>query len=306
MKLLIREFMIVFGYVPSRRLGRSLGVNNIPYKYCTYSCVYCQLGRTENKIIERRSFYSVDEIITKVRKKICELGKSNIDYITIVPDGEPTLDINLGLEIRKLKEMGKVAVITNSSLLFMEDVRDDLKEADLVSIKVDTFFEPTWKRINRPHKNLILNKILFGILDFSKEYDGKLISETMVLEGFNDSKGEILKIAKFLAKLKIESAYLSVPVRPPAENVRGPSYSKILKFKGILEKYVNCELLVDLEKGRFAIGSLEDIIAITSVHPLREDIMNEYLKKLGLKIEEVKDKFDIIEYGDQKYYRRKV
>ena len=132
--------MITFGPVPSRRLGRSLGINNIPPKVCSYSCAYCQVGRTTQMEVERRPFYRPEEILDEVREKVensWEQGKA-IDYLTFVPDGEPTLDINLGREIEILKPLGiKVAVISNASLIWNEGVREVLSKADWVSLKVE-------------------------------------------------------------------------------------------------------------------------------------------------------------------------
>jgi wyosine [tRNA(Phe)-imidazoG37] synthetase (radical SAM superfamily) len=125
--------MITFGPVPSRRLGRSLGINNIPPKACTYSCVYCQLGRTINMEAKERSFYALEDIRKDVTEKIDLAHKAgeSLDYCTFVPDGEPTLDIHLGKEIELIKSLGvKVAVITNSSLIWQKRVQDDLQKAD--------------------------------------------------------------------------------------------------------------------------------------------------------------------------------
>jgi len=141
--------VIVFGPVPSRRLGRSLGLNNIPPKHCSYSCVYCQLGTTYNLIIERRQFYDPQNIFDEVKEKVIRLKETQekVDFITFVPDGEPTLDVNLSKEIRMLKFLGiPIALITNSSLLFLESVRQDLCEADLVSLKIDAVSELTFKK----------------------------------------------------------------------------------------------------------------------------------------------------------------
>ena len=132
---------VVFGPIPSRRLGRSLGVNNIPPKICSYSCVYCQVGLTDSMSIQRKEFYPPTEIVNEILEKVEQLKKSDetIDYISFVPDGEPTLDVNLGKEIQLIKPLGiNVAVITNSSLLWDKDVRDDLILADWVSVKIDT------------------------------------------------------------------------------------------------------------------------------------------------------------------------
>ena len=128
--------MIAFGPVPSRRLGRSLGINNIPPKVCTYSCVYCQLGRTIKMKVERGAFYEPDEILQDVHDKVEKAREAGevIDYLTFVPDGEPTLDINFGREIELLRPLGiKIAVITNSSLIWREDVREALMKAERIA-----------------------------------------------------------------------------------------------------------------------------------------------------------------------------
>jgi len=134
--------MIVFGPVPSRRLGRSLGINNIPSKVCSYSCIYCQVGKTDTMQVKRRHFYEPEDVITQVTKQIenVQAKGESIDYLTFVPDGEPTLDINLGREIDLLKPLGfQIGVITNSSLIDRDDVKSDLNKADWVSVKVDAY-----------------------------------------------------------------------------------------------------------------------------------------------------------------------
>jgi len=165
--------MIAFGPVPSRRLGRSMGINNIPPKVCTYSCVYCQLGRTTKMPVERRAFYEPEEILRDVQKKVerAKEAGERIDYLTFVPDGEPTLDVNLGNEVELLRSLGiKIAIITNSSLIWREDVREDLMKADWVSVKMDSVREETWREINRPHGALRLSSILDGALKFAKAH----------------------------------------------------------------------------------------------------------------------------------------
>ena len=174
--------MIAFGPVPSRRLGRSLGINNIPPKVCTYSCVYCQVGRTRRMQVERCPFYSSEDIFERVKNKADKAVKKgeSIDYFTFVSDGEPTLDANLGYEIDLLKSLGfKIGVITNGSLIFREDVRSDLLKADWVSLKLDSIRKTSWRRINRPDRQLTLDSILSGMLDFAKIFTGELVTETL-------------------------------------------------------------------------------------------------------------------------------
>ena len=170
--------MKVFGPVPSRRLGRSIGVNNIPPKICSLSCVYCQLGRSLKMETDRRDYYSTEELIEEVKKKIEDSRKNNeeIDYLTVVPDGEPTLDINLGKLITALNTTGiKTAVITNSTLIERPDVREELALAHWVSVKVDAVDEAVWRKVDRPVRSIDLDHMLDGILRFSEIYKGKLV-----------------------------------------------------------------------------------------------------------------------------------
>jgi wyosine [tRNA(Phe)-imidazoG37] synthetase (radical SAM superfamily) len=216
----LEDVRLAFGPVPSRRLGKSLGINNIPAKTCSYSCLYCQLGRTTNMTTERQAFYKPEDIFKEVERKVDEAVSRNerIDYLTFVPDGEPTLDVNLGKEISILKQIEiPIAVITNASLIRRKDVKEDLLEANLVSLKVDAVSEDLWRRINRSHKDLKLNAVLEGVTEFADEFKGTIISETMLVDGVNYGS-EFEKTADFLKNLKrLDKAYVAIPTRPPAE-----------------------------------------------------------------------------------------
>ena len=181
----------VFGPVPSRRLGRSLGINNIPPKVCTYPCVYCQVGRTTKTQVDRRAFYRPEEIASEVEDRVRaakEQGEQ-IDYLTFVADGEPTLDINLGREIDLLRPLGfRIAVITNASLVWRRDVAKELRKADWVSLKADTVREDVWRKLNRPNPSLEFMDLLTGMIGFAKGYEGELATETMLVKGLNDDK----------------------------------------------------------------------------------------------------------------------
>ena len=149
---------IAFGPVPSRRLGRSLGINNIPPKSCSYSCLYCQVGATKGQIVEPRNFYTPEEIFQEVSAKVKKAYSADepIEYLTFVPDGEPTLDINLGEAINLLRSLNiPIAVISNASLLSRKNVRDAIAKADWVSVKVDSIDTGIWQQINRPHESLL-------------------------------------------------------------------------------------------------------------------------------------------------------
>ncbi len=280
--------MKVFGPVPSRRLGRSLGVNNIPPKICTYSCVYCQLGNTINMQAKREVFFPEEEVFKEIEEKLTLLKEKNekIDYITFVPDGESTLDLNLKQEIEFLKGFNiKVALITNSSLLFDKDVQDALSLLDWVSVKIDAVTEDVWKKVDRPHKSLELKTILDGIGALRERFSGIFTTETMLVKGVNDTKEEQEKVASFIEGLKPDKAYISIPTRPPAEKwVLPPDEGTINEiFQIFISHNIPTEYLIGYEGSEFSYtgDAKEDILSITSVHPMREEGVEEFLQKAG-------------------------
>ena len=309
--------MLTFGPVPSRRLGRSLGINNIPPKICTYSCVYCQIGKTSNTKIHPKVFYSPSQIFNEVQEKVekCREKGESIDYLTFVPDGEPTLDINLGQEIKLIKSLGiKIAVISNSSLIDQKLVKENLKEADLVSLKVDSVEEKIWRKVNYPHRSLCLKSILKGILEFSDSFRGRIITETMLIKDINDDSQHLKKVADFLANLKPSRSYLSVPIRPPADSwVQSPSEEVVNQSYNLFkEKLDQVECLIDYEGNAFAFtGEVEeDILSITSVHPMREEALKDFLKRAKSDwsiVEGLIEQSKLVksEYEGHKFYIRK-
>lgn len=268
--------MYTYGPVPSRRLGRSLGVSPIPPKTCSYSCVYCQLGRTRHLQIERESFYPKEDIFSEIRKTA---RLSNPDYITFVGDGEPTLCQDLGWLIDRSKNELKfpVAVITNGSLLSFRDVRRDLLHADVVLPSLDAGNQESFRRINRPHRALKFDDLLCGLRDFRREFTGRIWLEIMLVNGMNDSDDELLDIKNAVDMIQPDRIYVVTPVRPPAEPwVEPPSPKNILKAQGILGDAVP---LTDLESGDFGLGEFPDarraILEIGARHPLRQDQAEE-------------------------------
>lgn len=309
---------VAYGPVPSRRLGRSLGINNIPPKICSYSCIYCQLGRTGNMRVTRRKYYEPEELVKRVQEKVRNARKigESIDYLTFVPDGEPTLDINLGREIELLKPLGiKIAVITNASLISRTDVRQDLIRADWVSLKVDSTREDLWRKVNRPQKTLRLQAILDGMLAFSSSYHGDLATETMLVRDLNDDDRQFAEVADFVAQLKPTKAYLSIPTRPPAEKWVQPSREGSINraYQIFSEKVGNIEYLIGYEGNAFAFtGDLEqDILGITAVHPMREEAMHELLGRAKAEwpvIEKLMAQRQLVktEYQGRSFYMRRI
>lgn len=310
--------MEVYGPVPSRRLGQSVGVNHIPPKVCTYSCVYCQLGRTIRMELERSSFYPPGEVLKTVKDHVAKARErgEHIDYITFVPDGEPTLDLNLGEEISLLRPLGiRIAVISNASLLWREDVREDLLDADWVSLKVDAVSEGVWRRINRPHKGLRHEAVLEGMREFSEVFEGELATETILVKGINDGVEEVERIAEFLEALEPDKAYIAIPTRPPAERwVKPADEEAINRAYQIFTKCLDhVEYLIGYEGNAFAFtGDVEeDLLSITSVHPMREEGVRELLSKAGAGWELVErlireGKLVEVEYLGHRFYMRKL
>ena len=311
------EPAIAFGPVPSRRLGRSLGINNIPPKHCSYACRYCQVGPTHDKLITPRSFFTPEAIAEAVGSHVAmarEQGE-DIDYLTFVPDGEPTLDSRLGESIQALRPLGiPIAVISNASLLWREAVRDRLALADWVSLKIDSVDEAVWKKINRPHPELKMAEVLAGIEKFVHSYRGTLVSETMLLAGLNDSEQAVANVAAFLQRLPLDCAYLAVPTRPTAEaEAHGPDEAVLLRaYRQLAEKLPRVEYLIGSEGDAFSsTGNItEDLLSICAVHPLRESALQELLKKSGSDWSAVQRLLDMgelkmVSYQGEHYYTRR-
>lgn len=311
---------LAFGPVPSRRLGRSLGINNIPPKTCSYSCVYCQLGKTGNILVDRQSFYRPEDILRQVKRKVNEASLRNerIDYLTFVPDGEPTLDIKIGEEISLLRQIGiPIAVMTNASLLWRDEVREDLLGVDFVSLKVDAVSQDLWKSINRPHKGLRLNMVSDGIKEFAEMFKGAIVSETMLIDNVKYNR-EFERIAEFLGELnKLDKAYIAIPTRPPTEKWVKPAKEEVINaaFQIFSEKLGSgkVEYLIGYEGNAFAFtGNVkEDLLSITAVHPMRKEAIEAFLTKACANwrvIEKLLEENKLIEleYERNKYYMRKL
>ncbi|MCD4673035.1 MAG: radical SAM protein [Anaerolineaceae bacterium] len=280
--------MIAFGPVPSRRLGFSLGINHIPPKHCSYACVYCQVGATSSMTVKRQSFYPVSRILDEVRQKVekCAALGQKIDYFTFVPDGEPTLDENLAEEIQALRQFNiPIAVISNATLLHQQEVRETLKKADWVSLKVDSMIEATWRKINRPHGHLNLETMQASMKIFAAEFKGELVTETMLISSLNDTPVELTATADFLSTLSPHTAYISAPIRPPAETwVHVPDTDHINRaYQIFASRAANVELITNPEDITFALTSnlQNDILSITAVHPMRQDAVEELIRKSG-------------------------
>jgi wyosine [tRNA(Phe)-imidazoG37] synthetase (radical SAM superfamily) len=279
----MKEF--VFGPVPSRRLGFSLGVDIIPRKYCSFDCIYCQVGKTTHKEVERRSFSEPGLIVKQVVKRV-EEGR-RIDFISLSGSGEPTLSADIGEIIDELKRKTSIplAVITNGSLLFREDVRRDIAAADVVLPSLDATGDVIFERINRPHPSLSFTQLVEGLKAFRRGYKGKIWLEIMLIKDINNSVEQLEMFRQLLRDISADKVQLNTVARPPLEeSARGLDGEELLSLAHILGN--GCEIISAFEKrspeqkaGQWRESvlatltrrslSLDDIVRTTGVSPAK-------------------------------------
>lgn len=213
-----KRYKWVFGPVPSRRLGRSLGVDLVPFKTCSYDCTYCQLGRTTRKTIQRKEYAPLESVVDDIRHKL--EGVNPPDYITLSGSGEPTLCLNLDRLIRGIKEITdiRVAVLTNGSLLWLKAVREELLEADLVIPSLDAGDDAAFRNVNRPCPEITFEKMVAGIREFREAFAGKMWLEVFLLGGVTAMDAEVAKISSIVKSLSPGRVQLNTVVRPPCED----------------------------------------------------------------------------------------
>ena len=286
----------VYGPVPSRRLGRSLGIDPIPSKTCNYQCIYCQLGKTTNLTNEREEFYPEEEIYIEMEESINK-NKEKFDYITFVGSGEPTLCKSLGKLILKAKEYSSkpICVITNGALLYSPEVRKELMSADVVLPSLDAGDEKSFIRINRPYPSVKYNVMIDGLRKFKSEFKGKFWIEIMIIRGINDSKEELMKIKEKIDLIKPDRIDINIPIRPPVENwVEVPDKAIVPLLNEIFGKYSDISFP---EMGKFGLYSEDfkkELLHILERHPMRQEQIIETFKsesftddKILLKLEKL-------------------
>ena len=214
----MRKFKYLYGPVPSRRLGRSLGIDLVPHKICTYNCIYCQIGETTNKTLVRKEYVPVEEVLEEVKRFLRE-EMVPIEHLSFSGSGEPTLHSKIGLIIKEIRKITSipVAVITNGSLLYREEVRQDLLEADVILPSLDAVLPETFLRVNRPLEGFPIEKVIEGLEKFRKVYKGKIWLEILFCKGINDSLDELYKMKEVISRIKPDQIHLNTVIRPPSE-----------------------------------------------------------------------------------------
>jgi wyosine [tRNA(Phe)-imidazoG37] synthetase (radical SAM superfamily) len=305
-----------YGPVPSRRLGRSIGIDILPSKTCNYQCIYCQLGKTTHFTNSRQNFFPKDDIIGEMDYFI-KLNEHKTDYITFVGSGEPTLykDIkDLIISVKKISEK-PTCVITNGSLLHDEEVQQALMLVDVVLPTLDAGDEKLFIKINRPHPSIKFERMIQGYIDFRKKFRGKFWIEIMLMKGINDSKIELLKIKEKLDLIKPDRIDINVPIRPPTESwVQIPDKSVIPILDDVFRKYNNINYP---ERGNFNVLSSNFEIELKNLierHPMKQEqiietfcsqTFNEQDILIQLDILASKNKIKKVIYNDQTFWKFK-
>ncbi len=271
----MKRYQYLYGPVPSRRLGRSLGIDLVPHKICTYDCIYCQIGKTSEKTFIRKEYIPVSEILEEVKRFLKE-ESSSIDHLSLSGSGEPTLHSKIDSVIREIKAITPipVAVITNGSLLYEEKVRESLLQADVVLPSLDAASAEVFEKINRPHSGISVEKVIEGMAEFRKAYRGQIWLEILFCKGVNDSQNELLLMKKAIDRIRPDRIHLNTVVRPPFEKWAVPLNQK------------------EMEEMRAFFGEKASIISEFDRHPpvvTERDIKEEILKILKRRPLSLKD-----------------
>ena len=285
----------IFGPVPSRRLGLSLGIDLIPQKTCSYDCIYCQVGKTTDRIMEPASFVSVPEIIKELKDVI---SKTHPDVITLAGSGEPTLNNDIGdviLEIKKITSI-PLTLLTNGSLLWNRQVREKVTGVDILIPTLSSVFEETYKKIHRPHPGLNLDDIIRGLKEMRKEYAGDYYLEVVLLAGFNDTEKEISGLLKIIDEIQPDKVQLNTVVRPPSDpSAISLSNEKLEEIKNYLGGNTEVIAAAPLKsRGNNLDSKLDQIIEMIKRRPvtlddisgslnLQRDETDRFIKELMIK-----------------------
>ncbi len=262
----MKSYLHLYGPVPSGRLGRSLGIDLVPHKICTYDCIYCQIGNTTEKTLARKEYVPVKDILEEVRSFL-KGETSSIDYLSLAGSGEPTLHSQIRSVIEGIKAITSipVAVLTNGSLLYEEEVRQDLIRADIVLPSLDAVSSEVFMRINRPRPGFSIEEVIEGLIEFRKVYKGQIWLEILFCRDVNDGKKELLRMKKVIDRIQPDRIHLNTVVRPPSEKWAVPLNQK------------------EMEEIRAFFGEKASIISEFDRHPpvvSERDIKEEILKIL--------------------------
>ncbi len=289
----------------------SLGIDIVPYKVCTYDCVYCQLGKTRQKTLARKEYTPTLDILKEIKSVLDK--KRNIDYITFSGSGEPTLHKDLGYLLREVKKISSipVSVLTNGSLLHMPEVRQDLMHANVTVPTLCTADQDIFASIHRGHVQLDIDTIIDGYVKFREMYEGLLWLEVMLLKGINDKPEHIENLKTVIDRINPDRIHLNTVVRPPSEKHAHPvSMETMQQIKSVLGE--KCEIIADFEPKGTGVSPdrrLEAIAAVAARRPVTLDDMaestglhrNQIIKYIQLLLD--RGTLEIMEHDGKQYYK---
>lgn len=270
-----------YGPVPSRRLGRSFGVDIVPFKVCTLDCIYCQLGKTTDSTIERRDYGPIEPILAEFKEVLTKGLES--DFITIAGSGEPTLNIRLGELIDGIKKLSDipVAILTNGTLLYKKDVRSDCAKADVLMPSLDAGDEETFQRVNRPHKDISIKNLISGLCAFRDEFAGQIWLEVFLVDGLNTEAEQIIKIRNIIERIRPDKVQLNTAVRPTSElHLKRLDSEKLRAIADLLGP--KCEVVADFSLSHYGSSfenKAEDVLSILKRRPCS---LNDVCSGLGI------------------------
>jgi len=294
-------YKYLFGPVPSRRLGMSLGIDLIPSKVCSLNCVYCECGKTTNLTIERKEYVSYN----KVTNELEHYFKNNPapDYVTFSGSGEPTLNLKIGDIIKFLKSNYPyipIAVLTNGTLFDQKKVRTELLDVDLVLPSLDAASESSFKKINRPFHTLNINKYIQGLIDFRKEYSGKIWLEVLILPGYNDNKKDLKLLKDAFVKIKPDRIQLNSLDRPGILNTLRSATRNELQQIADFFGLDNVEIIASAPKRKEIKSYRKDTeTAILETIFRRPCTLDDLSEILGLHKNEINKYLDVLESDDK-------
>ena len=305
------SYRYIYGPIPSRRLGRSLGISPIPDKTCNFSCIYCMLGRTDHLTNERQEFFALGDILAELGEALRHVSPPP-DHISIVGNGEPTLYLRLGDLIKGARGLSSIpiAVITNGALLSELAVREALAEADIVLTSFNAPTEELFRRVDRPCPGITFEAMKHGLLDFAHmRRRGQLWVDMMLLEGINDSLETLEQTRWVLQDIEPDRVFVDTPIRPPAEDFARPLTPEAL---ALAEKALGGATPSGFDFGAFTIPAgtdpRETIAGVCKRHPMREDQVIELLVNSGIDPLPVLDalhadpRFKVEQYAGQTFF----
>ena len=274
----------LFGPVGSRRLGVSLGIDLVPHKTCTLNCVYCECGKTTNLTLERREYIPTDEILNELNNYLG--GSPGLDYITFSGSGEPTLHSRIGEIIDFLKRnypQYKIAVLTNGTLY--KNLRDEIKNADLVIPSLDAASDELFRKINRPQRELDINKIMDGLIELRKEFSGEIWLEVFIVPGLNDTDDQLQLLKRAIKKIKPGRIQLNTLDRPGAEGWVIPARKEDIEK---IARFLDAEIIAEFTQRKRIKGFSRDIEDnIISILKRRPCTARDLSEMLGMHLNEV-------------------